>query len=439
MLAKHISLMTAFLLTASIAAGCAKEAVENEQTNKNTTAPISQPVELTIYSAGGTNNDEFEKNFGSYIKKKFPHVTLKYLSPKDGAGAANLETLITAGINIDLYYESIGTFFSTLPRNKATLDLTDRIKKSKLDLNRFDPTLIEALKQNGNGQIWGLPVTTNSLSLYYNKDIFNKFGVPYLKDGMSWDELYEVANRLNRTDGGKKYVGLAISPSHSTRMNNYSIPFVDPKTGKSTYDNEKWKQLLQPILAPAGDSLYQSKMEDLGNKLPYSSEWLKTQDLAIFGVFSDWQVVSLEPLPFDWDLAAYPTYKDQPGVGSQQYPVYWAIPSFSQNKDQAFEVLNYLVSDEYQLELSKRGSMTVLTNPEIRKAFGESSPNKNKNLEAAYFNKSAPISVKTEYDKNVEKALTDKLPDLALNKIDVNTALRKAKEEADKAIEAAKK
>lgn len=326
-----------------------------------------------------------------------------------------------------------------MPRNKATLDLTDRIKKSKLDLNRFDPTLIEALKQNGNGQIWGLPVTTNSLSLYYNKDIFNKFGVPYLKDGMSWDELYEVANRLNRTDGGKKYVGLAISPSHSTRMNNYSIPFVDPKTGKSTYDNEKWKQLLQPILAPAGDSLYQSKMEDLGNKLPYSSEWLKTQDLAIFGVFSDWQVVSLEPLPFDWDLAAYPTYKDQPGVGSQQYPVYWAIPSFSQNKDQAFEVLNYLVSDEYQLELSKRGSMTVLTNPEIRKAFGESSPNKNKNLEAAYFNKSAPISVKTEYDKNVEKALTDKLPDLALNKIDVNTALRKAKEEADKAIEAAKK
>ncbi|MFE5323326.1 ABC transporter substrate-binding protein [Paenibacillus sp. NPDC056579] len=430
----------AFAMTASMLAGCAKDTGSSTATADDTkkTAANPEPVELTIYSAGGTNNDEFEKNYASYIKKKFPHVTIKYINPREGAGT-KLEDLITAGVNIDLYYESIGTFFSTLPRNKATFDLTEMVKKKNLDLNRFDPTLIDALKQNGNGQLWGLPVTTNTMSLYYNKDIFNKFGIPYLKDGMSWEELYEVAGKLNRTDGGKKYVGMAISPSHSMRMNNYSLPFVDAKTGKATFDNEIWKQLLQPILQPAADSLYQSKMADLNSKLPYSSEWLKTQDLAILGVFSDWQVVNPEPVPFDWDLAAYPQYKDNPGVGSQQYPVYWAIPSFSKHKEQAFDVLAYLVSDEYQTELSKRGGMTVLTNPEVRKAFGENSPHKNKNLAAAYYNKSAPISVKTEYDKTAENAITAKLADLALNKIDINTALRQAQEEADKAIEAAKK
>lgn len=397
-----------------------------------------EPVELTIYSAGGTNNDEFEKNYAEFIRQKFPHITIKYINPREGEGS-KFENLILAGVNIDLYYESIGTFFSTLPRNQAEYDLTELIKQHNVDLNRFEPTLIDALRENGNGEIWGLPVTTNGMSLYYNKELFDKFGVPYLKDGMTWEEVYEVAAKLNRSDSGKKIAGLAVSPSHSMRMNAYSLPFVDPATLKSTYSDERWRQILEPILKPAEDSLYRSKMDDLGGKLPYTAEWLKTQELAILGVFSDWQVVSPNPVPFDWDMAAYPTMKDQPGVGSQQYPVYWAIPSFAQHKEQAFEVLKYLVSDEYQLEVSKRGGLTVLNDPEIRKAFGQNSINKDKNLAAAYYNKFAPISPKTAFEKTAETALTSKLPDLAAGRIDLNTALRQAEEEANKAIEAANK
>jgi multiple sugar transport system substrate-binding protein len=78
-----------------------------------------------------------------------------------------------------------------------------------------------------------------------------------------------------------------------------------------------------------------------------------------------------------------------------------------------------------------------LNSPDIRKAFGQNSPNKNKNLGAAYYNKFAPISPKTEVDKLAENTLIGKLPDLAYGKIDINTALRQAAEEANKAIEQA--
>ncbi|MCZ8513728.1 extracellular solute-binding protein [Paenibacillus filicis] len=296
--------LLACLVTAFSVAGCSAHSSDHPDgvSSKGGTdqAPSSsaaqQQVELTVYSAGGTDKDEFDKNFREPIEKKFPGLKIKYINPRDGDGS-KFENLILTGTNVDLYYESIGTFFSTLSRNKAQFDLTDLIKKNNVDLTRFEPTLIDALRDNGKGQIWGLPVTTNSMSLYYNKAIFDKFGVPYLKDGMSWEELFDVASKFNRTDGGKKYVGLAISPSHSMRMNPYSVPFVDPGTGKSTFGNEKWKQILQPILAPAADPQYQSKMADLGGKLPYSGEWLKSQELAIFGVFSDWQVVSPTPVP----------------------------------------------------------------------------------------------------------------------------------------------
>jgi len=432
------------VLAVSMLAGCGSKpagdesaASSNQKQDQNasgSTVDLSQPVELTIYAAGGTSHDQFDANYGNFIKKKFPNVTINFISAKDSDGLS-LTSLILHKVNVDLYYETIGTFFKTLQQNQAQFDLTDMINKNHVDLNRFEPTLIDALRDNGNGQIWGLPVTTNSMSLYYNKDLFDKFGVPYLKDGLTWEELYEIAGKFNKNDGGKQYVGLAISPSHSMRMNNYSLPFVDPKTGKSTLDDERWKQILQPLLEPAKDPSYQSKITELGNKLPYSNEFLKTQELAIFGVFSNWQIVNPQPAPFHWDLAAYPTFKDKPGVGSQQYPDYWTIPNFSQHKEMAFEVLKYLVSDEYQMELSKRGDMTVLQNPEVRKAFGTGSINKDKNLAAAYYNKFAPISRKDVNDKTVEKAITNKLVDLAMGRTDLNTALREAKEEADKAIE----
>jgi multiple sugar transport system substrate-binding protein len=433
------TLLTALAISGCAGGGADGGGVSSEPQSKAPSAAASnQPVELTVYSAGGTGREEFERNFASYITKKFPHITIKYINPRDGDGS-KFENLIVAGTNIDLYYESIGTFFSTLPRNNAAFDLSDLIKSHNVDLSAFEPTLIDALKENGKGQIWGLPVTTNGMSLYYNKDIFDKFNVPYLKDGMTWEELYDTAGKLNRSDGGKQYVGLSISPSHSMRMNPFSVPFVDPKTLKSTFDNEQWREILSPILTPAADSSYQAKISELKGKLPYSGEWLKSQEVAIFGVFSDWQVVGADPVPFNWDLAAYPTYKERPGVGSQQYPVYWAIPSFSQHKEQAFEVLKYLVSEEYQMELSKRGGMTVLKNPEIQKAFGQNSRYKDKNLASAYYNKFAPISPKTEFEKNAENAITAKLLDLAMGKVDLNTALRAAKEEADKSIESAKR
>jgi multiple sugar transport system substrate-binding protein len=428
------------LISAAMLGGCAGKGADTSpgagQQQSAAPAPSKEPIELSIYSAGGTKLEEFNANYAEHIKKKFPHISIKYINPRDGE-ASKYENLIMTGVNVDLYYESVGTFFATLPRTKTEFDLTPMIKQYNLDLNRFEPTLVDAIKQNGKGQVWGLPVTTNGMSLYYNKDLFDKFGVPYLKDGMTWDQVYDVADKLNRTDGGKTVAGIAISPSHSTRMNPFSLPFVDSQTMKATYGDERWKKVLEPILRPAEHSGYRTKMDGLEGKLPYSGEWLNKQELAIFGVFSDWQVVSPIPVPFEWDLAAYPTTKELPGVGSQQYPVYWAIPAISKHKAQAFEVLQYLVSDEYQLELSKRGGMTVLNSPDIRKAFGQNSPNKDKNLGAAYYNKFAPISPKTEVDKLAENALIEKLPDLAYGKIDINTALRQAAEEANKAIEQA--
>lgn len=45
------------------------------------------------------------------------------------------------------------------------------------------------------------PVVNNTMSLYYNKDLFDKFGVSYPKDGMTWDEVLELNRQLDKNGG----------------------------------------------------------------------------------------------------------------------------------------------------------------------------------------------------------------------------------------------
>lgn len=71
--------------------------------------------------------------------------------------------------------------------------MKDLIKRHNIDLSRFEPSIISALEKMSGGGLYGLPLYNDRMALYYNKDIFDKFGVPYPKDGMTWDEVIELS------------------------------------------------------------------------------------------------------------------------------------------------------------------------------------------------------------------------------------------------------
>jgi multiple sugar transport system substrate-binding protein len=73
------------------------------------------------------------------------------------------------------------------------------------------PTTIDIQKGFADGGTYGMPVSTTSGALFHNKDLFDKFGVPYPKDGMTWDVLYELAKKMTRNEGGVQYKGFTFS------------------------------------------------------------------------------------------------------------------------------------------------------------------------------------------------------------------------------------
>jgi maltose-binding protein MalE len=47
------------------------------------------------------------------------------------------------------------------------------------------------------GEFLTMPYTVESAVMYYNKDLFDKFGATYPKDGLTWNETMDLARKLS--------------------------------------------------------------------------------------------------------------------------------------------------------------------------------------------------------------------------------------------------
>jgi ABC-type glycerol-3-phosphate transport system substrate-binding protein len=438
MLSNRRVMLLIVILIVGILSSCSKAINQGEEVKKDNVVKSNEHVELVFYSVGEINDKDFNEKYGDQLQKKFPNYTIKFIPNKKGT---SMTELMAAGTPIDIYYESIGQFINGLIQYNLQYDMTDLIKKHNVDLNRFEPTMIDAMKVISKGGMYGLPVTNLDLALYYNKDIFDKFGVPYLKDGMNWDVIQEISKQLTRNDG-TQYVGLGVSSAHILRLNPFSVPYVDPSSEKSAINSEQWKQVfINAFIKPAEVPGYREKIKSLGNKIPTGSSFTKDRDLAMYIALSNIFInagTADEMSSMNWDMVSSPTFKEAPGVGSQSYPVYFSITSTAKHKDEAMEVIKYLASDELQMEYSKNGIMTVLKNSAIQKEFGQATKYKDKNVKSVFYNKLAPISPKTVYDAAAETIYRKDLTDLSMGTIDINTAFRQAEEATNKAITEAK-
>lgn len=432
------SLLAALVFSLSACGKSSNDVKEVEKPPENNTSktaePVkpSEPVELVIFSNTGDSPETFDKVHGNILKQKFPNYTFKYIQNKAGQ---TLPELLAAKQRIDLIYQNISYFFELGSSGDLLYDMTELVKLKKVDLNKFEPTLIDGIRNSGGGKLYGLPVNSVGFALYYNKDIFDKFGVPYPKDGMYWDELIELAKKLTRKEGDKQYLGYA-SDLFSIMNNPLSIPLIDPKTDKPTFlQEEGWKQLFNTIvLQPSADQAYKDRTAAL-KALPYRLEFTNTQELAMFSFISKFaQAVPDTLAKVNWDMVALPTFRDNPGVGTQTTPEMFGVTKMANNKEVAMEVIHYLTSVEAQTQYSKNSLMPVISDPEVKKAFGTGSQFKNIHWSSVYYNKPAPITPRTNYQLTVEGILRKQVVDVVLGKTDLNTALRMASEEAEKAI-----
>lgn len=123
----------------------------------------AEPIELVIFSNTGDSPETFDQVHGDIMKKKFPDYSFKYIQNKPGQ---TLPELLAQKQRIDLLYQNISYFFELGASGNLLYDMSELVKTQQIDLNKFEPTLIDGIRNSGGGKLYGLPVTNVGFVLY---------------------------------------------------------------------------------------------------------------------------------------------------------------------------------------------------------------------------------------------------------------------------------
>ncbi|MDF2720842.1 MAG: extracellular solute-binding protein family 1 [Paenibacillus sp.] len=389
-----------------------------------------QPVELVFYGAG-FSEEPFMAEFGQYIKAKFPHITVKFIRTDPDV----LAGMVASGAQMDVQLSVDFQMKQNMIDFGLNYDHAELIKKNSYDTGKLNASSMQLLSNIGGGKVYGLPIYLTVPGLLYNKDLFDKFGTPYPKDGITWDESYEMAKKLTRSEGGINYRGLIAAFQALTVHNQLSLSYVDPKSNKALFvANNSWQKHVETLTR-----FYKIPGNEVDSKTAQgaalNTAFYKDKVAAMFATVPASSVFATNPT-LNMDIATLPTYPDLPGVSGTPSAGVFGVSALSKHKDEAFQVLMYLTSKEYQLERSKQGAISVLSNDaDVRKAFGTADAAlKGKNIQALSPSRFAPPGKASDYDHIALPQIVKSMTEVAIGSQDVNTALRTADEATEKAI-----
>lgn len=425
----------AIVVSLALLAGCEQSISSNPVAGggESKTANASPDNELFIYTVNPpfyAKEENFDKQIGQYIKKKFPDITIKHVH-WDNPGR-QYKDLIAAGTIPDLIFDNTRMNVQRwIIDNDLQYDIRDLIKKYNFDTSKLNPALMAQMSNlRKDGSIYGLPFNNNDFVLFYNKDIFDKFGVDYPKNGMTYDEIYELAKKLTRVEGETTYKGFSQNPGHYMNYNQLSLSPLSLTEDKASMSSPEWKKVVDNL----------RRFYDIpANQFDTVETFATKGNIAMAVATVDHLVTYHEQNKnLNFDIVSVPSFSEAPNTRYQPNVYSMYISKQSKKKDLAFQVMAALLSEEHQVDLAKEGVIVPMESKAVQEAFGQNLPQmRGKNTSAIFNGKTAmPPAARADgllwYDVPMQNVFA---PLIFKESKDSVTALRMIEEQSTKAIE----
>jgi multiple sugar transport system substrate-binding protein len=242
---KSLLAITAVLI-GTLTAGCIQTSRGNwgngaGSTPASTGPVIQQPVQLRLLDASRMPADTFQSAVTDLLLKRQPMITIEPVVYPEGT---DWRTLL-AGESPDLALIPLSELESGQAANEW-LDLSGIIQEMTVEARKLGQLPKDTDPLNGAEKIrstegtYGLLPPGKGASLYFNKDIFDKFGIPYPAEGLTWGETKELTARLTRVDREIRYVGFAADRSLLLSHMSKLAPLANPQSERAQLMSEKW-------------------------------------------------------------------------------------------------------------------------------------------------------------------------------------------------------
>jgi ABC-type glycerol-3-phosphate transport system substrate-binding protein len=289
-------------------------------------------------------------------EKAHPGIKIRFEHTPYSGYLNNILTRIAGGAAPDIiatevdYFVSFAKYGVLEPLN-SYVDQDSAFKASD-----FFPQVIRRFTVDGN--LYAIPRDTAPFAcVYYNKDLFDKEGIPYPQDDWTWSEFLEAAKKLTKFD----------AKGRATQYGFYGWAWKNfvYGNGGAIVDNVEHptKTLLNTPESIEGLQFY----VDLINKHKVMPTPVALADSGMgvdmmfeigkLGMFLSgvWETPTFRTTKnLHWDVAMFP--KNDKGIrGFGTGGTGYAILKSSAHKKEAWEVVKALTGPEGQIELAKRG------------------------------------------------------------------------------------
>ena len=294
-------------------------------------------------------------------------------------------------------------------------ELAERDGYSTEDLNA---NILDAYSYEGN--FYAIPKDIDTVIVVYNKELFDKAGVPYPDNAWTWDDFRETAKALTNdefygyTNNNDERVYYSL-----IQANGGSIFNEDHSAG--AINNEVVQESLQFLV----------DMYEVDHSCPSGAEFIELgemthflNEMAAMDITGSWNIsVYAEALGDKLGIAEMPTGKV--GKSSISHGIGYAIPEGCAHVDEAWEFLKYLGSEEAQLF---EAVSVIPANVKVVDEWAKQLPDYDLSAVVNALEYSPILPLANNNPTAVRTAIREAINEIWLGESDVATALAKAEE-----------
>jgi multiple sugar transport system substrate-binding protein len=305
---------------------------------------------------GSPDEVKVVQSYLTEFRRVHPEVEVQVEHTPDMGYAQKLQTLVRGGNVPDVLY--VNSFdVPWLVKDRAILDLAPLVERDRAEVqpDDFFPETFDAFRCQGG--LYGICKDFATLVVYYNKDLFDKWNVPYPKAGWTWDDFLAAAKATTHQEDGQHDWGVLFET-----WGEELFPWIWEAGGEvATDDPPRWLMGDPEHLDASARGLqFLSDLIWTHHVSPPPSVTRDQTGSSLFELgqvamctYGRWKHMDFKHITrFDWDCVEMPRDRRQ---ATTTFAVAYAIGANTRRPEQAWTLVKFLTSRACQEAVANSG------------------------------------------------------------------------------------
>lgn len=334
------------------------------------------PGKKTTLTVLTYNERIFKEQYGTPFSIKNGNITL--ITKLPGPGEANWEKEI-AEKQPDLLHITKEQYIELVEQG-LLYDLEPMLKEEGWNPEGLHPAVLQLLRDNIDGVMYGGAATLQSKALYYNAGLFRQYGVPLPEDHMTWEQVYDQASLFQGgiSEDEPIYGYSSQEPSVLDQLlqigRSEGLSLFSPDGKQFLLNTESWKsiygQLAKALKTGAvftlPSSAYSPETQYRNHPFVMGKSAMFAGDTSYLSIINSQAVA--EEKKIDWGVVTLPQGSSQSG-SNPEYQLFdiIAVSKEAAQLGAAKAFIKFIMGEEWARENAEANPYSLLARSQLQK------------------------------------------------------------------------